>query len=61
MDGGAVFKSAVIAFANEIENAMTRHGLTPAHISWIVPHQANERILRAVERAAAMLRSGGMA
>ena len=48
MDGGAVFKSAVIAFANEIENAMTRHGLTPADISWIVPHQANERILRAV-------------
>jgi len=48
MDGGAVFKSAVIAFANEIENAMKRHGLTPADISWIVPHQANERILRAV-------------
>jgi 3-oxoacyl-(acyl-carrier-protein) synthase III len=48
MDGGAVFKSAVIAFANEIENAMKRHGLTPADIAWIVPHQANERILRAV-------------
>jgi 3-oxoacyl-(acyl-carrier-protein) synthase III len=48
MDGGAVFKSAVIAFSNEIENAMTRHGLTPEDIAWIVPHQANERILRAV-------------
>ena len=48
MDGGAVFKSAVIAFANEIESAMQRHKLTPADISWIVPHQANERILRAV-------------
>ena len=48
MDGGAVFKSAVIAFANEIENAMKRHNLTPADISWIVPHQANERILKAV-------------
>lgn len=48
MDGGAVFKSAVIAFANEIENAMRRHGLTPDDISWIVPHQANERILKAV-------------
>jgi 3-oxoacyl-(acyl-carrier-protein) synthase III len=48
MDGGAVFKSAVIAFANEIESAMKRHHLTPADISWIVPHQANERILRAV-------------
>ena len=48
MDGGAVFKSAVIAFANEIEKTISRHGLTPADISWIVPHQANERILRAV-------------
>ena len=48
MDGGAVFKSAVIAFANEIEDAMKRHNLTPADISWIVPHQANERILKAV-------------
>lgn len=48
MDGGAVFKSAVIAFANEIETAMQRHGLKPEDISWIVPHQANERILKAV-------------
>ncbi|MFA6287576.1 MAG: beta-ketoacyl-ACP synthase 3 [Opitutaceae bacterium] len=48
MDGGAVFKSAVIAFANEIEAAMQRHGLKPEDICWIVPHQANERILRAV-------------
>lgn len=48
MDGGAVFKSAVIAFANEIENAMKRHNLIPADIAWIVPHQANERILKAV-------------
>lgn len=48
MDGGAVFKSAVIAFANEIESAMQRHGLTPDDIAWIVPHQANERILKAV-------------
>ena len=48
MDGGAVFKSAVIAFANEIEDAMKRHGLKCEDIAWIVPHQANERILRAV-------------
>lgn len=48
MNGGAVFKSAVIAFANEIESAMKRHNLAPDDISWIVPHQANERILRAV-------------
>lgn len=48
MDGGAVFKNAVIAFANEIESAMQRHNLKPEDIAWIVPHQANERILKAV-------------
>ncbi len=48
MDGGAVFKNAVIAFANEIESALKRHQLKPDDIAWIVPHQANERILRAV-------------
>lgn len=48
MDGAAVFKNAVVAFADQIEKAIARHGLTPDDIAWIVPHQANERILRAV-------------
>ncbi|MBC8011962.1 MAG: ketoacyl-ACP synthase III, partial [Burkholderiales bacterium] len=48
MDGAAVFKNAVIAFADQIEKTISRHGLTPGDIAWIVPHQANERILRAV-------------
>jgi len=48
MDGAAVFKNAVVAFADQIEKAIARHGLKPGEIAWIVPHQANERILRAV-------------
>jgi 3-oxoacyl-(acyl-carrier-protein) synthase III len=48
MDGAAVFKNAVIAFADQIEKTLQRHGLKPEEIAWIVPHQANERILRAV-------------
>jgi 3-oxoacyl-(acyl-carrier-protein) synthase III len=48
MDGAAVFKNAVIAFADQIEKTILRHGLKPDDIAWIVPHQANERILRAV-------------
>jgi 3-oxoacyl-(acyl-carrier-protein) synthase III len=48
MDGAAVFKNAVVAFADQIEKAIARHGLAPDDIAWIVPHQANERILRAV-------------
>jgi 3-oxoacyl-(acyl-carrier-protein) synthase III len=50
MNGGAVFKHAVVAFADEIEATLARHQLKPDEISWIVPHQANERILRAVSK-----------
>lgn len=50
VDGPVVFKGAVIAFANEIEKTMQRHNMKPEDIGWIVPHQANERILRAVSK-----------
>lgn len=50
MDGGVVFKRAVIAFADLIESAAKQHGLTMDDISWVVPHQPNERILRAVAK-----------
>lgn len=50
VDGPVVFKGAVKAFADEIEKTMQRHSLTPSDIGWIVPHQANERILRAVSK-----------
>lgn len=50
MDGGVVFKRAVLAFSNIIESALERHGLKPEDVSWIVPHQANARILRAVSK-----------
>ena len=45
-----VFKSAVIAFADKIEATLAQHGLQPGDVAWIVPHQANERILRAVSK-----------
>jgi 3-oxoacyl-(acyl-carrier-protein) synthase III len=48
MNGTAVFKSAVIGFADQIEATLARHQLKADDIQWIVPHQANERILRAV-------------
>lgn len=50
VNGPVVFKGAVKAFADEIEKTMKRHNLTPDDIGWIVPHQANERILRAVSK-----------
>ncbi len=50
MDGAAVFKHAVIGFAEQIEQTLARENLKPADIAWVVPHQANERILKAVSR-----------
>ncbi len=50
MDGPTVFKHAVIAFANIIEATLQRHQLQADDIAWVVPHQANERILRAVSK-----------
>ena len=50
MNGASVFKSAVVAFADQIEATLARHQLKPEDIAWVVPHQANERILRAVSK-----------
>lgn len=50
MNGPAVFKHAVVNFADQIEQTLKRHNLKPDDIAWIVPHQANERILQAVSR-----------
>lgn len=50
MDGAAVFKHAVIGFAEQIEQTLAREQLTPDQIAWVVPHQANERILKAVSK-----------
>jgi 3-oxoacyl-(acyl-carrier-protein) synthase III len=50
MNGAVVFKNAVIAFADQIEQTLRRHRLKPEDVQWVVPHQANERILKAVSK-----------
>ena len=50
MDGVAVFKHAVVGFAEQIEGALRRERLTAGDIAWVVPHQANARILKAVSK-----------
>lgn len=50
MNGATVFKHAVIGFANQIEQTLIRENLKPDDIAWVVPHQANERILKAVSK-----------
>ena len=50
MDGVAVFKHAVVGFAEMIEETLRRERLKPEDIAWVVPHQANARILNAVSK-----------
>jgi 3-oxoacyl-[acyl-carrier-protein] synthase III len=46
-NGKTVFKFAVSQMAECITTLLTRHGLTPADIAVVIPHQANQRILDA--------------
>ena len=46
-DGRAVFKVAVIGMAEVSAEIMQRNGLTGTDVDWLVPHQANLRIIDA--------------
>jgi 3-oxoacyl-[acyl-carrier-protein] synthase-3 len=50
MNGTSVFKHAVVGFAEIINQTLVRENLKPDDIAWIVPHQANARILNAVSK-----------
>lgn len=46
-EGQAVFKSAVSNMADTAVEMMNRNNLTPENLAWLVPHQANMRIIEA--------------
>lgn len=50
MKGREVFRHAVTNLAQVVDEALAANGLGPDAIDWIVPHQANLRILRATGR-----------
>ncbi len=50
MDGQAVFKMAVGVLARSAHEACEAAGMTLTDIDWMVPHQANVRILNALAR-----------
>ena len=50
MKGREVFRHAVVNLANVLGEALADVGLTAADIDWLVPHQANARILDATAR-----------
>jgi len=49
-DGQAVFKVAVSKMADVSVEIMKNNGLAPDDLTWLVPHQANMRIIGAVAR-----------
>jgi 3-oxoacyl-[acyl-carrier-protein] synthase-3 len=49
-DGKPVFKAAVTGMADVSYEIMERNGLTGDDVAWLVPHQANLRIIDATQR-----------
>ncbi|WP_366556309.1 beta-ketoacyl-ACP synthase III [Aquibaculum sediminis] len=50
MQGREVFRHAVVKMAAAIDTALEHNGLTPGDIDWLVPHQANIRIIEAMAK-----------
>ena len=54
MDGQAVFKLAVKVLEQVAIEAIQKAGLKPEQIDWLVPHQANIRIMEGTARKMGM-------
>jgi 3-oxoacyl-[acyl-carrier-protein] synthase-3 len=50
MAGKEVFRHAVVRMAEAIDVALEKNQLLPKDIDWLVPHQANSRIIHAMGR-----------
>jgi len=50
MNGREVFRHAVAKLAAVVDEALATNGLTHADVDWLVPHQANRRIIDAMGR-----------
>ena len=55
MNGREVFRQAVVRLAEAVEEALAANGLTQRDIDWLVPHQANRRIIDAMGRKLGLL------
>ena len=50
MDGQEVYKFAVSAMVNDITRVINDAGITPEDVDYVLPHQANVRIIEAAAR-----------
>ncbi len=54
MDGGGVFKFAVKVLDEVVEETLAANGLQKTDIDWLIPHQANIRIIQATAKKLGM-------
>jgi 3-oxoacyl-[acyl-carrier-protein] synthase-3 len=50
MKGREVFRHAVTNLADVLGNVLAAQGLAPSDVDWVVPHQANQRIIDATAK-----------
>lgn len=50
MDGPVVFKFAVKGFVEAGEASLSANGINPQDLDWLIPHQANLRIIEAASK-----------
>ena len=50
MRGQEVFRHAVVNLADVLKESLAQAGVDPTEIDWVVPHQANKRIIDATAR-----------
>ena len=50
MNGREIFRHAVAKLSSAVEEALAANGLVQSDIDWLVPHQANRRIIDAMGR-----------
>ena len=50
MEGNTVFKLAVKVLDEVVEEALTRNHLQKSDVDWLIPHQANIRIIRSTAK-----------
>lgn len=51
-NGRPVYKAAVAGMSGVVKEVMQRNGLTASDVDWVVPHQANMRIIESVANMA---------
>ena len=51
MEGNKVFKLAVASMVSSAQRVLKQTGLTSQDVTWLLPHQANLRIMKAVAKS----------